>query len=180
MNHQPFEEWLLSDEDLTLEEERALQTHLEVCQECPQLNERWREVRAEIRRMPEVGPAPGFARRWQARLEAERIQKQRRQTWFLLLICGLGAIGLAIGGVYQRFGHFPSPIELVYGLMFSLTSGFELAGRISNFFTALIQAVPPIISLVLWIVISSTLLIWTLIWIISIWRLPIIKRSEQA
>ena len=180
MNHQPFEEWLLSDEDLTPEEEQALQAHLEVCEECPQLNELWHEARAEIRRMPAVNPAPGFTRRWEARLEAERIQQQRRLAWFLMLICGLGAIGLAIGGVYQRFGHFPSPIELASGLMFSLTSGFALAGQAGNFFSALFQSVPLVVPLVLWIVISSTLFIWTLIWIISVWRLPIIKRSVQA
>ena len=175
MNHQPFEEWLLSDENLTPEEEQALQAHLETCEECPQLIEAWQEVRSEIRRLPEVAPAPGFSKRWEARLEAERIRRQRRLTWFLLALSGLGAIGVALGGVYQRYGHFPSPIELLSGLMSSLTSGAATAEQIGNFFYALFQSVPLVVPIVLWVLVSTTLFVWTLVWIITVWRLPIIK-----
>ncbi len=180
MNHQPFEEWLLSDESLSPEEEQALQAHLETCEECPQLSTAWQEVRAEIQRMPEVSPAPGFSQRWQVRLEAERIRQQRRLTWLLMSICGIGAVALALFGVYQRYGHFPSPIELASGLMFGLTSGAATAEHVGTFLTALFQSVPLVVPLVLWVLVTTTLFIWTLIWIISVWRLPIIKRSVQA
>ena len=180
MNHQPFEEWLLSDESLSPEEEQSLQAHLEICKECPQLSTAWQEVRAEIQRIPAISPAPGFSQRWEARLEAERVRQQRRLTWFLMAVSGLGAVALALLGVYQHFGHFPSPIELLSGLMYSITSGVATAAQVGDFLTAIFQSMPLVVPLVLWVLVASTLFIWTLIWIISVWRLPIIKRSVQA
>ena len=39
MNHQPFETWLLTDEELRPENERALDEHLETCGHCQEIKD---------------------------------------------------------------------------------------------------------------------------------------------
>ena len=38
MNHQPFRDWLLSDEQLSTEQTQALQDHLSSCETCSQMD----------------------------------------------------------------------------------------------------------------------------------------------
>lgn len=84
--HLPFEEWVLSGESLNSEESRLLQEHLETCETCRTLSISWKDVHTELVRAPMRSPLPGFSRRWEARLAAERYRRDRKQgvTMFVL------------------------------------------------------------------------------------------------
>jgi hypothetical protein len=84
MNHQPFRDWLLSDEQLSEGEKQALQDHLSTCESCSQIVSAWKEVEMEIKRVPEVAPAAGFTERWQANLATYQARKQSRGGWFTI------------------------------------------------------------------------------------------------
>ena len=81
MSHQPYETWILDAHPLAVEERRALEAHLNTCQQCQALQRKWRAVRQELRLQTLVSPAPGFAQRWQAGLAGRREQEIRRQAW---------------------------------------------------------------------------------------------------
>ena len=71
INHQPFEEWLLNDKNLTPAEKRELDLHLRTCTHCTALS----ATGLALRSAPVASPAAGFTLRFQQRLAA---QKDRR------------------------------------------------------------------------------------------------------
>jgi hypothetical protein len=164
-NHQPFEEWLLTDRPLSPYQTQALQEHLQTCTACSQLKESWNGVEHIFRAAPAVGPAPGFSNRFQQRLLAERMQRQRQQTWLLLAFMGSAVFGLLIflGTQLYALTHNPtqmlllravivsygiSILEAIRGGMLTMTSmmgGLPVAGMI--FFVGLASLLS-----VLWLV----------------------------
>jgi len=179
MNHQPFEEWLLSDEELTPEQDRALADHLQNCSECPQVGEAWEAVLEEIRQTPPAAPGPGFAQRWEARLEIQRAQIQRRWTWIGLLVFSAGAVILSIFAVVDKWGSIPTPLEMFTGLSYSLIVGYSRAGEAIDIFTAVFKSIPLVIPLLAWIALTISMLLWAFIWFLTVWRLPHTQRSIQ-
>lgn len=99
MSHRPFEDWLLADEPLTVEQKQELRNHLRTCIECTAIA----EVNLALRKAHTAAPVPGFAHRWQARLAAER-KRQRRRKVIGLAILSLGGAGL--------LAWFSTPIAL--------------------------------------------------------------------
>jgi len=168
MNHQPFEEWLLAGEELESADQLALDQHLETCPECPKLARAWQEVRTEIRRAPLATPVPGFSARFAERLEQEAARKQRRVTWLVLGLFLLAGVGGGIYMIFQQAGSFPGPAQAVLALVKAIED-LSTTGRL---LTAMIRFFPVPLTLGVWIATASSLLFWTLIWFMLIWRLP--------
>jgi hypothetical protein len=87
MNHQPFEDWLLEDEHLSVQQERELQIHIRSCTSCAAIADS--NLALHSRRL--IAPAPGFSARFQPRLVAWRQEQLRRQA--------LGTIILVLAGI---------------------------------------------------------------------------------
>jgi len=172
MNHQPFEEWLLSGETLTAEEEQSLQDHLASCDTCPPLGTAWRQVLGEIKQVPAAAPVAGFTQRWEIRLQEERLKHQRRITFVVLAVFIVGAIGLALLSVVQKYQGLPSLVELLGGFLSSATAGLVRIQQTSVTVEAVVRAIPTPLSLLIWFVGASTLFLWTLVWIVTLWKLP--------
>jgi anti-sigma factor RsiW len=168
MNHQPFEEWLLAEEDLTPAQKEALYQHLDDCPDCPKLARAWQEVHAEIRRAPQATPAPGFSARFAERLERENARKQRRYTWLALAFFLAAGFGTGLYLLYQQAGSLPTPVQGLASLLSSLN---EMADT-GRFISALIRTLPVPLTLAVWISLACSLLFWTLTWFLIVWRLP--------
>jgi hypothetical protein len=84
MNHQLFENWLLSEEPYLPEQAAQLREHLRTCTACSRLQTSWRGVELMFREAPRVAPATGFSARWQERLAEQRRLLQRRQALLIL------------------------------------------------------------------------------------------------
>jgi hypothetical protein len=84
MAHQPFNNWLLGETELTHEQNIQLKTHLETCDECRQIQSAWFAVKAEIQKNPAKSPAAGFSLKARTALN----QKQLARRWFLGLSAG--------------------------------------------------------------------------------------------
>lgn len=82
----------LPDEDAAL-----LEAHLAGCAPCRAATESLRRVDRLLRAAPVVGPAPGFADRFQGRLHRRR---SRRRMWFtwLTLVLMVSFLGVVSGG----------------------------------------------------------------------------------
>jgi anti-sigma factor RsiW len=177
MNHQPFEEWLLSEDDLAPEEDQALQEHLQTCGKCVSLNTAWLEVRREFETAPQVSPAPGFMDRWEARLAEERARQQRKQVLWVLGITSLIALTSFAIIIAQNWNELPTPIEILANLanlFAALVTGVQ---DLNLMIRVIFQAFPPLLVVGVWIATTMTLVVWIAIWFLTVWKIPSIKRS---
>jgi hypothetical protein len=111
MNHQPFRDWLLSEEELSIDQARILQDHLHSCESCQEIETAWLEVESTFHKAPQVIPAPGFATRWQEHLAEYQNRKQKLNGWItigftVLIITAL--LGLLITQLWSLI-HTPGP-----------------------------------------------------------------------
>jgi len=172
MNHQPFEEWLLSGETLTTEEHQSLQDHLASCDTCPPLAAAGKQVLGEMKHLPAKAPTAGFSQRWEMRFQEQRLKHQRRITIMVLAVFILGAIALALLTVVEKYQGLPSLVDLLGGFLFSTAAGLAWIQRTSGTVEAVVRAIPIPLSLLMWFVGASTLFLWTLVWIVTLWKLP--------
>ncbi len=180
MNHQPFENWLLSEDPLPEDDERALLDHLVNCDQCNELEASWLDVANLFVNIPDVPPAPGFVNRWQATLEADqaaiKVMRQRWQSWILLVLIANGAaLTLLLMGV-QLFRTYDFVTDWVLSWVYKAATAMVLANGFQNAFITLIRTVPQVIPTGWWIGIAITLSISTIVWIFSMNKLTSLPR----
>jgi hypothetical protein len=89
MNHQPFENWLLDDEPLTVPQKRELQIHVRGCRSCAAIA----ESNLALHSTHAISPRPGFTERFSTRLARWKHVQHRRQILGTLVLV-LGAVAL--------------------------------------------------------------------------------------
>ncbi len=179
MNHQPFENWLLSEEPLAPEQAQALRAHLSTCLVCQRLEQSWSEVQQLFAQTPPAAPPPGFTARWQARQAEESRQRQQRQAWRLLALTGgIAFLLMVFLGVYA-LDLFSSPEQLLMYVIYRASSLYFF-GRAS------IEAVPGLLSplvgalsLFVWLLALGGVSVLGVLWIVAyqkimaIWRVRV-------
>jgi hypothetical protein len=180
MNHQPFENWLLSEEPLPEDGERALREHLAACNQCSEIEDAWLDVANLFAEIPEIEPAPGFVNRWQANLETDRAatkaMRQRWQSWIVLVLIANGAaLALILTGV-QLFRTYTSLSDFVLSWVYRAATAIVLANGFQNAFITLFRTIPGLIPTAWWIGIAITLSVSTLLWIVSMAKLTSLPR----
>ncbi len=166
MNHQPFEEWLLNDKNLTSAEKRELDLHLRTCTYCTALT----STGLALRSAPVAAPAAGFTMRFQQRLAVQKISERRRRLWGMavLLISGVGLLGWFTAPFLFAFVN--APVQWVTAgigyLLFIVTSLQALTEMMTVLLGILQNFIPPYV----WMVLASALGGLGLLWTISIWR----------
>jgi hypothetical protein len=173
MNHRPFEEWLLDDQPLTLEQERDLESHLRICTSCSAIA----ESNLALHSIRIISPAPGFKDRFQLRL-AQRRREQRWRQIIGTLVLVLGGIGLLYwlaGPTIQEALNSPAAwITTVVGYFLFLLTSLQVLGVVSTILLRVVPTfVPPAGLLILGLVVSGV----SLLWIFSIWR---VTRTPQG
>jgi hypothetical protein len=167
-NHLPFEDWLFSDEPLDPQQNRALQGHLEGCLTCREKDLAWHEVETRLKAAPVLSPAPGFTMRWQARLAAERLRKERRQTLNILLF-SLGGAGLLLFILaWLVLPALRSPEPLFWASVYRLFSLFTLANLARDSFFSFIQSITGVVPLTLWILFAGLVSELAVLWIVTL------------
>ncbi len=166
MNHRPFEDWLLDDQPLTIEQKRELQAHLRSCPACAAIA----ESNLALHAVHMVSPATGFSDRFQTRL----IQRRQEQRWrqiigtVILVLGGLGILAWLAGPVIQEALQSPAQwLTTVVGyLLFILTS----IQALSEAGSVLIRVIPNFISPADWLATFFMMMVISGLWIVSIWR----------
>ncbi len=138
MDHQPFRNWLLSEEHLTTEQNQSLQEHLASCESCSQIKSSWKELDLLIQNSDEVSPAAGFTQRFQSRLVEYKAAQQLRHSWQTIGITAFTAIILLTLLVTQVWELIQAPgpyLMIWFDRMVSVVSIYYLlmnvAGSIS-------------------------------------------------
>jgi hypothetical protein len=176
MNHQPFEEWLLNDKNLTPVETRELDLHMRTCSHCTALS----ATGLALRSAPVASPAAGFTLRFQQRLAARKIAERRHKLWgmVILLVSVLCMVGWFTAP--YLFAFFSSPVEWIMAAIgFFLFIVISLLA-LTEVMTVLINMAAAFISPYVWMVLVSTLAGIGLLWIVSIWRFNRTPRGVSA
>jgi anti-sigma factor RsiW len=114
-SHQPFEEWIFTDEALPENDLQKLNRHLQECDQCRSIDRGWKLARQSLRETGMLMPAPGFTNRWKALARQRMETPAPAQAWFFLAATGLGSLilaavlaiqtsaeGLSLSGVFSR------------------------------------------------------------------------------
>jgi hypothetical protein len=92
MKSHPLDQWPIDERDLGASERERLERELEQSPELQKELGAWQAIESSFQDVPMVGPEPGFAGRWQARLTARRERRRQRQVNWLLGALFMGAI----------------------------------------------------------------------------------------
>jgi hypothetical protein len=166
MNHQPFEEWLLNDKNLTSAETRELDLHLRTCVHCTALS----ATGLALRSANVVAPAAGFTMRFQQRLAAQKIAERRHKLWgmVILVVSGVGLVGWFTTPYLLAFVNEPVEwIATAIGYFLFIVTALQ---ALTEVMTVLLRMAPDFIPPYVWMVLISTLAGLGLLWTISIWR----------
>jgi hypothetical protein len=109
MNHQPFREWLFSEQELTAEETKRLRDHLSSCESCNLIETSWKEIEDVIQQIPSAEPLLGFTARWQSHLAEYQLIQQKRKGWFIISGTALVVISLLTILIYQVWALIQAP-----------------------------------------------------------------------
>lgn len=133
MNHHQYADWLLvGEQELSLEQSRELHAHLEQCEQCRTLASALIKMESAIKEADLASPAPGFADRWQIRLEESKQHLYRRQI-LLTLVLLFGGLILLIGVMAGwLWPWLRSPDLLFYTWVYQLFTMYSYADSLQN------------------------------------------------
>jgi hypothetical protein len=164
MDHRPFEDWLLEDLPLTIDQKCKLDTHLRACSTCAALA----KVNLALNATRQAAPAEGFTDRFQARLVARKQAMRRKNFWgfTLLTMSVLGMLGW-IGWPVLR-GLIQSPVSFLASWMMEIIS---FAGSLQAILQAglvMFKVVPGFIPSYIWAVVVIAAGGWSMVWVVSL------------
>ena len=175
MKHQPFENWLLFDENLTPDEAQSLEQHLQECGHCLKLQQSLHGIATLFKESPEIEPAPGFTDRWRQTLNQESLgvlaARHRWQSWITLILIanGVSLLGVLLGMTF--FNSFDSLTELLLVWVYRLTSLLTVINIFQNLLAIIVRTVPGLLSPGGWAILAGIVSAGSLIWILSMARL---------
>ncbi|HWQ82952.1 MAG TPA: hypothetical protein VN363_00205 [Anaerolineales bacterium] len=146
MNHKPFEDWIFDPGSLADSNRADLHDHLEICEDCRLLSQAWEHVSIELHNSPLAEAAPGFAKRWQLRVEADTSRQHRRQSLLLLTFCILGAGGLLAVLALLTLPFTGSPVTLLMTWISRVWVLISTAGVIQDMLATLLRTLTSIVS----------------------------------
>ncbi len=179
MNHPYFEDLLFAEQPLTPQESAALQEHLQDCESCQLLANAWQDVENQLHRSAMLEPAPGFADRWQMRLELDSQRVQRKQSMLLL--------GFSIGGATLLLASLTvlllpladSPIVFVAAWLSRLAEMITVITSTGGIVSSLSQAMGGSISLI-WVILGTGMVsLLAVLWLVSYQVLRAPRRESK-
>ncbi len=176
MNHQPFRGWLLSEDDLSVEQAQALQDHLRACEACSQIESSWKELEAVINRSQQFEPAPGFVARWQVRLVEQQHHRQQRRGWYTISATGLIVMSLMILLAIQVWSLIQAPAPYLAGWFNRLIGVLSIFFSIRNF-ASTISLPGPIYTLAGMVLLVGIISFMSVLWLATYRRISMARRE---
>jgi hypothetical protein len=180
MKHRLYEGWIMAQDELTPDQRRDLEAHLEECEACRRLAEARIAVDQVLTPVKMTEPMPGFVLRWKARAGERRMRVHRRQTSTILGLLSFGAIALFLPLVLQTILVLISPEDLLFDLARALVdwiSFLKLTGElIATFFSTLYSTMP----VVFWLMIMGFAVGVVISWGYALLRLGYLPIRERS
>ena len=175
-DHQLFEEWMFSEEGLSLDDNQSLEEHLDTCDSCRQLSLAWREVESEIQVAPILSPASGFTERWQARLASDRLKQQHRLNLSILFFTVGGAALLIIVSSVMLIPLFKSPWPFLLSWAYQLATLYSMTTVYGGALTTLVRTLVNIVPPLLWVAFPVAFGVLSVIWLLVFQKIIFSRR----
>jgi hypothetical protein len=177
LTHQPFRDWLF-EENLEPQEALLLQEHLRTCEECQRLRLAWNDAQHVIQNAGQVSPAAGFVNRWQGRLAAQRLQKQRKLAWaFFFAAASLAALMLAVLS-WQLIEVLSTPQTLLLMVFLRVAEVINLLSAVGSYLN-IIRLLVPGLSLVSLIFFIGFISMISVLWLATYRKLLTVRRIAE-
>jgi hypothetical protein len=173
MNHQPFEDWLLNDKPITLEQKRELDIHVRTCAYCAALA----ETGLALKSVKKASPQAGFTNRFQARLAERKLAEQRKRLWGSVLFTVGGLVLLMWIVSPYLFSFVSAPATFIAALVQWGVFIVTTIDAVAQAGSVLLRIVPDFLSPFAWMVIISAIAGIGLLWSVSIWRFVRVPRG---
>jgi hypothetical protein len=173
MNHQPFEEWLLTEKLINPKQKLELDAHLRLCSYCSALAETGKALRT----VKKVSPAAGFSARFQARLAAQKAAERRRKRYGAILFTFGGLIMLMwlTGPYLASFVAAPATwIAAVVDWVVFIVTTLQAVAQAGS---VVLRMLPGFLSPFAFMVLLSAFAGIGLLWSVSIWRFVRVPRG---
>jgi hypothetical protein len=168
MNHQPYEDWLLSEEPLLPEQACELESHLRLCGSCRRLSESWTDIQNFFQVVPDVKPQAGFSARWLTRLEEREKKSKQRQSWMMLILTGgVAAFIFILIGINFAMS-INQPMQLLLIGTNKIADWLSVIKAINEVSSALLELVSIMIPPVWWVIFAAMISLLSLLWIYSL------------
>ena len=162
MDHRPYKDWLLNDERITPDQDRDLRVHLRNCPECAALA----RANLALRSAPVTAPAPGFALRFQTRLQAERkVQRRRSLLGFsILAVVGMSGIFWLLFPFLPYLSLPPTQLASLWlnNLIYIALTARALGALGNTLLNVLASLVPPYVWVLSMLLLGGTGFLWTI------------------
>lgn len=165
MNHQPFEDWLLGEAELSPDEAAACLEHVAQCSQCRDLQHAWVALEAELAARTQVEPDAGFTMRWNTRLQAERLAQGRRRAVLLFAASFLALLLLGLTRVPETV-TLPEIATRLLGSAVKLGNLFYL---VRNILSTFISATSDGWAVTWWAAVSAAACALVGTWFVSIY-----------
>ena len=164
MDHRPFEDWLLDNKDLTSNETRELNAHLQVCHSCSALA----EVDLALKSVRVAAPAEGFTDRFQVRLAARKKALRQRNFWGFLIL-SMSVLSVLAWVAWPVLGSIiRSPVNLLTSWLSALLSFWAATQVMVHAGAVVFKVLPGFVPAYVWTVILFAAGGWSLIWVFSL------------
>jgi hypothetical protein len=167
MDHQPFRNWLLSEERLSAEQIQSLQQHLASCESCSQIESAWKEVDFQFQNSYLVAPKSGFTERFQARLVAYQSARQLRKGWLTISATAFIAMLLLVLLVTQVWELIQAPGPFMMAMLERLVSVISIYFLLQNVIGSISWSTPLLTFIVMFFlvgIVSFMSVLWLLMY----------------
>ena len=178
MSHQPFEDWIVGDEALTLEQRRSLEGHLDDCAACAQLVSSLAAVERTLGEAEAVAPAAGFGTRFALRVGQARLRAGRRQAWGTFLAAVAAASMLSIPMIVRLGSTWTSPGEMVVQMLIRAYDAWVGLRVASGFARVALSNLSEIVPPVWFLAFIAACLGMGVVWIATLYRFAFRRVTE--
>lgn len=175
LNHQPFRDWLFTEEPLNPADALLLQEHLQTCEACQKQRLAWNNVQHLLQTSEQADPEAGFTVRWQNRLAAQRLKKQHKIAWgFFFAAAGSSLIILAVLG-WLAADLLRTPQNLLLIFFLRLAEFVTLINSVDDYLSVVRVLIPslPVVGLVFF---TGFICMISVLWLATFKRLSTARR----
>jgi hypothetical protein len=169
MEHQPFENWILSETPLTPTQALDLDGHIAICTHCRTIKEGMLSVEDLFRSATFESPSPGFAQRFKV-MAAQREEDARRMQSYFFLGWTLIATVIVSMGYIGTLMLTSSPAGVISDIMASAVHAAYQFDTMIHLLKAWMQVIPLPITLAIVAGSASLVVLLTSGWVISVWK----------
>jgi hypothetical protein len=175
MNHQPFKDWLLSEEKLPADQAAQLQEHLVSCPTCRDIQAAWLDVKTELIKAPQACPQAGFTDRWLTCLADHQARVEKRNGLLSVGFTVLMILALLTLVISQLWSLLQAPGPYLAGWFGGVVNLISLIFTVQNAISPFSWEMP-FYSLIGGVLVAGIISFMSVLWLATYRKLSMARR----